>query len=125
MLQALRETDLDESELPHLFILIDPDRNYAVYRKTYAEKKGLPFLPPHIRQLKTYQQQAVLEMVPAGAYEKSMNSTQAQAVEQQELPLDMKQPSWNTIAWFYITHHISCIAAGRKKRQIGGAPRHT
>lgn len=67
MLQALRGTGFDESGSPHLFMLIDPDNNFEVYRNTWKNENGLPFLSPHIEQLKAYQQLAVFEMVPLEA----------------------------------------------------------
>lgn len=124
VLQALRETGFDECEIPHLFTLIDTDQNYTSYRKAYGGAKGLPFLPPHIRQLKTIQEQVVSEMLLSGGYENSISGAWPQSLEQPEASLGKKQLSWRTWAWVHIMDLIPCLVDKHDEDMIEEAPRH-
>ena len=99
VLQALRETGFDESRLSHLFVLINPDRNYAKYREVYEVAPGLPFLPPHIRHLNHNAEEGLSEINFFVSYKDSKNSVQAQSLGKRELSFDGKRLSWNDWAW--------------------------
>ncbi|KAA6413106.1 MAG: hypothetical protein FRX48_02850 [Lasallia pustulata] len=61
-LQALRESGCDKSNWQDLFDLINPARNYAIYRKIKQEAPCVPFLRPHITQLKRCQEKVLSEI---------------------------------------------------------------
>lgn len=98
-LQALRETGFNESTLPDLFPLITSDRNYSRYRKAYEEAPSVPFLPPHIRQLRHCQEKGLSQIYASLAYKHPSDFTTAQISEKQEDSYDQKQLSWCSWAW--------------------------
>lgn len=65
-----------------------------------------PFLPPHIRQLLTIQEQFVSEMLPSGG---SISGAWPQSPEQPKASLDKKQLSWRTWAWVHIMNLVPCV----------------
>ena len=121
MLQALRGTFFDESQLPHLFVLIDSERNYSSYRQAHELAPGLPFLPPHVRQLKHNERKALCEVFSF----RLRDSVQAERQEPGEKQPQREQEDdlWKTCAWATIKGVISCSAA-RRVRGRGAAPRH-
>jgi len=98
-LQALRETGFDVSTMPDLFPLITSDRNYSCYRKAYEEAPSVPFLPPHIRQLRHCQEKGISQIYSFLTYKNPGNMTTAQVSEKQEDSYDQKQLSWFSWTW--------------------------
>lgn len=115
ILQALRETSFNESRLPHLFILIDHSRNWAPYRQLYEVARGLPFLLPHIRQLKHDKEKALYEIYSFILRKPVL--VQGQELDRKEL---VKKPSRTTWAWATIKGGFSCLS--KKRFKESGAP---
>lgn len=109
--------------MPNLFTLIDANQNYASYRKVYGREKGLPFLLPHIRRLRTVQEQDVSEMLPSGGYESSKSGGWPQDLEQPEASLGKVQLSWRTWVWVPIMDLLSCLFDKHNEDRIEVAPR--
>jgi len=105
---------------PHLFTLIDHDRNYSSYRQAHESIPGLPFLPPHVRQLRHSEQKALCEVFsfmlrkPARA--------QRQELGRKEPQRERGNISWKAWTWATIKGAVSCSAARRVRER--GAPRH-
>ncbi len=49
-MQGLRAAHFDEPALWLLFVLLDPEGNYSLYRRVWKKTRGVPFLYPHIRK---------------------------------------------------------------------------
>ena len=86
-------------------------------KSIWKGKRSLPFLPPHLRQLKTAQEQVVPEMLPSVGYESSIGGAWPQSLEQLEASLDKKQLSWKTWAWG--PYHESHCLVDRHDENIG------
>ena len=97
--------------MPHLFILIDPKDNYASYRNAFEKATDLPFLAPHIWQLKRYEQRAVSEMYPAGGYRNLIRSIQTQSLEKRDGSSGMEQVSWGEWVRIHVAPLLLCIGA--------------
>ncbi len=86
---------------------------------------SLPFLPPHIRQLRHDTEKAVSEIYSFVLYKDSRVSVQAQSLEQREFSFDGKQLSWSAWTRVKIMQRIPCLAARRGRETSEEAPRHT
>lgn len=47
-----------------LFVFIDPEANYSLYRKIWAKTRGVPFLYPHIRKCAIDGKDSLSEIFP-------------------------------------------------------------
>ena len=112
-LQALRESSCDESNWQGLFDLINPTRNYAFYRKIKQEAPCVPFLPPHITQLKRCQEKGLSEIFVFLGYRPG-NLAQAQSLQKPEDSSNRKQLSLTPWTPWTLGDLISCFPTSRR-----------